>query len=345
MRTQMKRFNAPRSLLSAQRLAVLIPRIDVAALAGVLIYTVTVKPASIGIPFAIFETSLAVIAHMTLYSVSAQLGGMTGGAPLRVGEQSGISIISRAYIAAMTIVGVHGIEPLSPWILIAILALAWAPTALLAVRIGYFVHPVAYPFTMLAPIVVTVRRSSWRYWPKIGAVSFLGLIIVSAFVGLVALAVTFSAAWRDLTLICIGILFIVPGVFRLWLFIRDVWAYRTWERARLGELDVSDLMHWLAIPQTASTAARILADVRLRNLLDASDETYGFLADVAHASQRGRSAVSESVEWRTEGFGAWLQEVAFFRGRRGAVGEQGLEDEIARLVRTLRERPQVGSVH
>jgi hypothetical protein len=336
---QLKRFDTPRPLLRAQNLALAAPRVDLLVLAAILVPLVTADGNLRG--FGVIVAVIALASHASLYRLAAALGSVSSIRPTRedFGLPSGwMTLILRGDLALLVFLAAG--EGLNAWLktALAALALAWAPAALVAVRRGEFLHPVAYPLALLSPAGM-IGRVLRRQPPR---QLLVGLVVATGYSAVIVVVVLASSAipssWSGIILAVsagAGLLSVIPYAWQARHFLVDLLWYRRWDAPRT-ELSVSELRSLLGQVRTMRTATRMLADVRQGGLLEPVPEAFAFLADLARLGTLERT--SRSQTWRTPDFGDWLETWPLARMTRGAFGS-AFEDEVARLVQTLRERP------
>ncbi|HEY8303845.1 MAG TPA: NACHT domain-containing protein [Solirubrobacteraceae bacterium] len=346
VRAQLKRFDAAKSLLRAQRLALVVPRVDIAALLAFVALATAWNNFHLGIPLSIFVGLVAAASHSTLYALSANLGGSSAVTGLRTRGLATISIMLRAYLLTFILIASGGVSSFHDWAILipSFVALGWAPAALVAVQRGTFTHPAAYPLVFLAPIVAAghaLRQTGWRDLALLSSI----VIAVFALFGAIGFILSLLASnLRNLIIGGVGGLLAAVSLANAWRAVRQsvrdaIW-YRRWDAQPATRLSLAELMDVLTQVQTLRTATRVLADMRIRELLTSEPETYRFLGDLAHAVQMVPLEDMASLEWRTPCLGVWLEKAPFLLSGSSDTGQRGFEDEIARLVLALRERPE-----
>jgi len=339
VRAQLKRFDAPKSLLRAQRLAAAAPRIDLlVVVAGSLLLAWYAGPGA-----AAVVALLAVLAHISLYGFAAWLGGAIGDSMFRGASGFAWTVSARAYVIGIALLLTVSDDYWTATAL-AVLLLSWGPAALVAVRRGRFMHPLTCLLAFIPPAgaaVAVLRRMDKAAWSLVFKATLAGLATL-AIVGVVLAAFTsLSARWQVVLFSAGAAIFCLvnarTGWRRMRRFARGVRSYRRWHAESPAELSAAELMYVLARLHSARAATRMLADVRQRGILLPDDAAYGLLRDLARAARGGPYPVDPQA-WRTEDFSAWLETVPFVERAQGGPFGNAFQDEVARLVVALREQ-------
>jgi hypothetical protein len=341
-KTQLRRFDDPSALLRAYRLSVLAPVIDLAVTVAFGAYVLSIDPFAL----AAFIIVLALYSHATIYAVAAVLGGNA----IRGLRSEGLAYtgtFARAYMAlALTLHPPH-YHPRAPWFAypLVCVAFAWAPLALLAIRRGRLMNVLICPLTAFASFAILWRRLQRVDWREFR--SDIPELLLAAFAAAASILgmVLLTQAGEPYQSVILSLLF---GASLLFIMIRrharwkrsiaDALWYRQWSTGHLDEFSLERLLDLLATIRTTQIVTRVLADLRVRSLIPPHDDIYAFLADFAHVVQLNSPSEIPELGRRTPGLREWANRTRFLQYPRTPSQQRDLEDEIARMVRALRDR-------
>jgi hypothetical protein len=344
VKAQLRRFDSATRLLRAQRVALIAPRVDAFVLLAFVCTAITWRHFALNPVFYVFLVGIAMLTHSALYGLAAQLGGASYGKRLGVKDATIFVFILRAYLLTVPFLGKNWSLPGDlPIFGVSLFAIFWAPAALLAVRNGDFLDPPAYPLVFLSPVRTAARTR--RSLGNATALATVLLLLIAMGVGAVfGLKVVKSIVPKtvvEMIGIAASVAYASWSLYKFWSSgrarLRDMLWYRRWDSRAPTALGLSELMRVLAETRTLDTVTRVLADVRTRQLLLPEPDVLVFLGDLARAAPQAGRSDSSVTAWQTHGFAPWLAKTPLSTSG-AAAATRSLEDEIARLVRALKEQ-------